>query len=620
MDAGGYFSGLIQARGDYLDGINQKGFPEEQYPENDISVEAENRIKNLMWTVSGDYRLDTKLDVSSYSRSKYIAMYDAVKQGAFARFFDQNVLAVYLVKKIYYGAQERSLTEIAQLCVDAAVCRKIAAERPGVPELRRKAFSDLLELSFRRMASSLPGRIKIAMLKSFLDGEYTGEKKIMEALSKITSLETSENVMDLVRVTDELYNTLNDQSFEKKHGDLEHVLAVTMEELQEFDWKDFLEEEMTEDLLERYLNRMNSQVTSLQEEEDQEDRPRSGKHRVVLIDEAAAAKMYSYMELNYGKSYLPKREQERLNQRLCRGAHADCSLYLTDGILRNPVLSNAQYVNAKRHAEKNRTLFRNSRNMMARNIEQLTDELKRSLNRRSEPEQNASWSGDIVPRLLWKVGRTENPGKLFQKTEKRNTSQFVVDILMDASGSQRRRQSQVALQAYMISEALSNNGVPHRITGFCSFWDYTILQRFREYDAPREENLRILDFVTSSNNRDGLAIRAVGDSLLQRQEEGKILIVLSDGKPNDIIVNRPNCRNPKPYCGEYAVKDTAFEIRKLRSSGVCVLGVFTGREKELMAEKKIFGRDFAYIRNIEDFSKVVGRYLRKLLEEDSANF
>ena len=129
-----------------------------------------------------------------------------------------------------------------------------------------------------------------------------------------------------------------------------------------------------------------------------------------------------------------------------------------------------------------------------------------------------------------------------------------------------------------------------------------------------------MDYVTSSNNRDGLAIRAVGDSLLQRSEEGKILIVLSDGKPNDVIVGRPNCRNPKPYFGEYALKDTAFEIRRLRSNGVCVLGVFTGKEKDLLAEKKIFGRDFAYIRNIQNFSRVVGQYLRKVLEEDSANF
>ena len=33
-------------------------------------------------------------------------------------------------------------------------------------------------------------------------------------------------------------------------------------------------------------------------------------------------------------------------------------------------------------------------------------------------------------------------------------------------------------------------------------------------------------------------------SLLHRQEEHKVLIVLSDGRPNDIIVNRPNSLRP----------------------------------------------------------------------------
>ena len=589
------------------------------YDDEDLKLEAENRMRNLMWTVSGDYKLDTKLDVESFSRSKYISMYDAVKQGAFAKLFDRNELASYMVKKVYYGAQEQPLTELAQLCVDTASYRKIAAERPGVPELRRKAFADLLEYSFHKMSGSLTGRIKIVLICGYLSDNWHCERNISEAVQRIRDLEDTDDTMDIIRTTDELYNTLIDKSFLRKHGDLEHVLAVTSEDLREFDWGDYLEEEMNADMLEQYLQKMQSQVTSLGEEPDEmeeERQKKSSRHKITVITPEAAAKMYSYIELNYGRSYLSETEQKRLNRRLCRGAHADCSLYLTDGILRNPIISNAQFVNAKRHAEKNKVQYRNNRNMLARNIELLTDDLKRSLHRRSEPEETMAWAGDIVPRFLWKVGRMDEPGKLFLKTNRHNHSEFVVDILMDASGSQRDRQAQVALQAFIISEALSNNQVPHRITSFCSFWDYTILQRFREYDAPREENMRIFDFVTSSNNRDGLAIRAAGDSLIQRQEEGKILIVLSDGKPNDIIVNRPNSRNPQPYYGDYAVKDTAFEVRKLRGSGICVLGVFTGREKDLTAEKKIFGKDFAYIRNIESFSKVVGRYLRKLLEDD----
>ena len=592
------------------------------YTEYDTDLEAENRLRNLMWTVSGDYKLNTKLDAASWEKSKDISLYDAVKQGAFARYFDQNQFAMYLIKKIYYGAEERPLTDLAQMCVDLASWKKVAAERPGVPELRSRAFEALLDHSFHQMCGTLTGQIKLQLLRGSLSGDWAGEQKLSEAVEEMRHLEEASDTMEIIRTVDHLYNQWIDRSFEKKHGDLEHVMAATFEDLKEFDWKDLLDEDAYEDVLEQYLNELSSRMTSIAEEEDEqpEERKNSSGKKVILLDEAAVAKMYSYMELNYGRSYLNEREQKRLNHRLCRGAHADCSLYFTDGILQNPVLSNAQYVNARKHAENNRRLYRNSLNFIKRSVEILTDELRRSLYRRNEVEYMRAEYGTIVPNLLWRVGRTEEPGKLFIRTSRQNNTEFVVDILMDASGSQRDRQGQVALQALILSEALSNHRIPHRIMSFCTFWDYTVMQRFREYDAPRSENQRILDYTTSANNRDGLAIRAAGDSLLQRPEENKILIVLSDGRPNDIIVNRPGSRNPHTYCGEYAIRDTAWEVRKLRSSGVHVLGVFAGKEKDLQAEKKIFGRDFAYIRDIRNFSRIAGQYLRRLLEWDAEDF
>ena len=61
--------------------------------------------------------------------------------------------------------------------------------------------------------------------------------------------------------------------------------------------------------------------------------------------------------------------------------------------------------------------------------------------------------------------------------------------------------------------------------------------------------------------------------------------------------------------------DTGTEVRRLRQNGVAVLGVFAGEETELDAERRIFGKDFAYIRSIESFSHTVGRYLLKQIEE-----
>jgi nitric oxide reductase activation protein len=189
-----------------------------------------------------------------------------------------------------------------------------------------------------------------------------------------------------------------------------------------------------------------------------------------------------------------------------------------------------------------------------------------------------------------------------------------VDILIDASGSQSPRQAKVAMQGYIISEALSNLNIPHRVMSFCSFWDYTVMRRFREYDDGREKNARLFEYTTSSNNRDGLAVKAMVAGLSERKEDNKILIVLSDGKPNDVNVNRPNSKNPLTYSGNNAITDTALEVRKARALGISVLGVFAGEEPDLAAEKKIFGKDFAYIRNISNFSNVVGLYLKKQID------
>ena len=579
----------------------------------DYRYEIENRVRNLCWTVSGDYSLNLKLDTVSYTKSPYISLYDAVKQGAFSRYFDRDAFGLYLIKKLYMGADEQPLTNLAQMAVDSAVYRKISEERPGVLEIRKKAFSDTLDYDFSRLASMYIGQIKISMMQEAVRGQVTVQSRMRKAMELFKSLEGTQDVMDIIRTVDELYNWLVDPYFERNHGSLEKVLSVTLEELKEFSWKEYLEEEAREDDLVQVMNRIEQAVTQTAESETAQEK-KERRMKKVLVDAEAASKMYSYIELNYGRSYLTPGEQARINRSICRGAHADCSLYFTDGILSGMVKRNYQYEYAKRARADNLRTYGHNTRIARRNIEQLSDMLRRSLVVRGERESVRSEYGTIVPSRLWKLGRSRDR-KLFDRDIKKDSSEFVVHVLIDASGSQKGRQSLVALQGFIISEALSIVGIPHRVMGFCTFWDYTVMQRFRDYDDPREANKKIFEFFASSNNRDGLAIRAAAASLRERPEENKVLIVLSDGRPNDIIVNRPGSRNPAPYAGDYAVRDTATEVRKVRAEGISVLGVFAGEEQDLMAERRIFGRDFAYIRNIMNFSGIVGLYLRRQLDD-----
>lgn len=66
--------------------------------------------------------------------------------------------------------------------------------------------------------------------------------------------------------------------------------------------------------------------------------------------------------------------------------------------------------------------------------------------------------------------------------------------------------------------------------------------------------------------------------------------------------------------------DPKLFVRKLKNHnmdlGVAVLGVFAGEEQDLQIEKRIFGKDFAYIKYIEQFSRIVGKYLVRQWEDE----
>ncbi len=638
----------------------------------DYQLELENRIRNLLWTISGDYTQQMKPDVSLFLRSKDIALYDGIKQGALAKFFDKDFLGMYLVKKIFMGADEAALTFVSQLCIEEAIGERICEQRPGIWEMQRKACEDILDQEYETMPSAADklGYLRVNLLRRRIDrGENAslkkknsqddsrGEKKsadsagnvnvsngiitgnadvsnktitnitekeqknrkykgIYHYIDLISSAAETADTMSLIRIIDTVYNEVADPDFSQK-ATLEQVLAVTMEDLTEFDWHDYLSEEMYEDALESYMEQLTSNVAGMENADitREMEEERQSKQKITVLPPEALEKAHTYVELNFGKTYLSELEEKRMNQLMCRDIHSDCSLYFTEGILKSPVKRNYQYEYAKRLKNKNIWLYHDKHRIVKRNIALLTEMLKKSLVIKSENQEILSDRGMIVPSRLWRLGRSSD-AQVFKRELKGDSSDFVVDVLIDASGSQMSRQGEVALQAYIISEALSNAELPHRVMSYCTFWDYTILHRFREYDDPRSANENIFNYVTSSNNRDGLAIRAAGYGLLNREEEKKILIILSDGRPYDVIVNRPNAKNPAPYHGKYAITDTAAQIRKLRSQGVSVLGVFAGEEKDLATEKKIFGKDFAYIRNITGFSKIVGRYLTKQLEDD----
>ena len=571
------------------------------------------RIQNLLWTVSGDYELDIKVDEDIYRKSRPMAFYYAIRQGTFEKYFDARAYDRFIVKKVYAGAEPSVLTALGNLCVDSAVWKKAQKDRPGVASIRKRAFSDTLEKDAMRLSHTDWGYVEKCYIEYLLYGKKS-EERVQELVDRICQLWDTNCLEEICTCLEWVYKRAYLKGFAKLFKGLDRQVKNSDEDSKEYTEKEKTEEMQSEE--NRPVNVFSGHV----DVQDNGKREKS-RARILYLDQESKDHMEEYIERNYGRSCLTRQEERQLSSQICRGVHEDCRIHMTNGILHCQMEETPKGEFVKKVREQNLQEFRKKQLVTRQNIQQLAETLKRALLTRTEKEICSSEYGKICVTKLWNVGRTENR-RLFEWEIIRENTDFVVEILMDASGSQQNRQSLVALQGYIISEALSQVGIAHRVMSFCTVGAYTVLNRFRDYEDDREKNGRIFEFYGSANNRDGLAIRAAADSLEKREEENKILIVLSDGKPNDVMAGSQNPvygekkeKKKIPYCLEYGVKDTAGEIRKLRNRKIAVLGVFAGEEEDLQAEKKIFGKDFAYIHDITDFANVVGRYLKKQIGE-----
>ena len=102
--------------------------------------------------------------------------------------------------------------------------------------------------------------------------------------------------------------------------------------------------------------------------------------------------------------------------------------------------------------------------------------------------------------------------------------------------------------------------------------------------------------------------------LEENHADNKILIVLSDCTPNDMIKVRTGDGVYRDYAADMGVEDTAAEVHSARMKGIQVLCVFTGGDDSLSAVHRIYGADFARIKSLDMFAEAVGTMLQNRIE------
>ena len=188
-----------------------------------------------------------------------------------------------------------------------------------------------------------------------------------------------------------------------------------------------------------------------------------------------------------------------------------------------------------------------------------------------------------------------------------------IALLVDASGStdgwvvNDRRIIDVEKEALLIAyEALTTLGDPHAMLAFASqgpsHVTVRVLKRFDDGAGLRDVRRRIAGLEPDGYTRAGAAIRHTTAVLTRQPARHRLLLLLSDGRPNDV----------DEYEGRYGIEDTRMAVAEARLQGVHIYCLTVDREAPRYATR-IFGRDFAVLSRAERLPRVLTALLRDLV-------
>jgi nitric oxide reductase NorD protein len=162
---------------------------------------------------------------------------------------------------------------------------------------------------------------------------------------------------------------------------------------------------------------------------------------------------------------------------------------------------------------------------------------------------------------------------------KRQAHDLAVTLLVDVSLStdawvDNRRVLDVEKEALMVlAHGLAACGDSHSIMTFTSRRrSWVRLETVKDFDEPMGPAVerRISALKPGYYTRIGTGIRHATAKLAERPNRQKLLLVLTDGKPNDIDY----------YEGRFGIEDTRRAVMEARRAGVTVFGVTVDREAQ----------------------------------------
>ena len=200
-------------------------------------------------------------------------------------------------------------------------------------------------------------------------------------------------------------------------------------------------------------------------------------------------------------------------------------------------------------------------------------------------------------------------GAIYCKTYPGKKVEIAIAILLDMSESMKgARSRQAKLAALCLYEFCRRANIPvivygHHTDGYQhqNLEDETVyLHSCAEFEPDANDRYRIAALCPAGANRDGVAIRFVGQKLLRRTEKQKLLVLISDGFPNS-----------NQYKGEKAKEDLCAVKKDLTGKGVAFLAAAIGTDKEKIQD--IYRDSFLDISDMEKLPVVLTKQVLKFV-------
>lgn len=560
------------------------------------------RAANLIWNAAGDYTISPGFRI--YDEDGRADLYWNSMIGASYRHYDWKKL-----KEFYNSFHETVDQELYEnffwIALENACYGKEKSLRPAFPELRRDYAERKLKNFMPGIAESRDGWITEGHFRRVL-GEDSGlpdlvDRKLLSEIELGPELDTEQWIAALSKTLQKYFTYLPG----KPAAEQKHRRKLLIPQLFSLLRRKGRRERGTE------LSPVHQLAIGFSEElmgrGGEDGSPfRTHAERYAAVTEAG---LRNYIISYFGLPLYDEARSRELTERYCRGSHSGCRLHFTRGRMQGEEKGFVGRMHREMRAQRERNLQafhrEEARNRAA--VSELVRRIQNALLRQMEAETLRFGSGELCASRIFRALYCGD-SRIFDRTVPGADGSLSVDLLLDASASQQRRMEVVSAQGYIIAESLSRCRVPVRVWSYSSMVGYTILTLFRDY-RERERNEEIFRYFTTGANRDGLALRAVAGQMEESEAEHRILILLTDEKPND-MVKLKSCGEEQAYAGPAAVSDCAEEVHKLRMRGIHVLCVYTGLEEDLPDVRRVFQQSFVRIRSLDRFASAVGGLLQ----------